>query len=376
MGSYSNLKIDGYHLFDNKNSYFIDVTETIFLPSDFVVEERTDSDNSKYIFKGYKQTVKACRKRLEIYGASLKKAKKDFQVAKSSANRDKFYSFPILKVTYEEYLAELKSIIENKEYEYKEFLTNLHDSLIVGELGISQFNLKSHLYSIFSVVDENAIIEYDLSDIIQGGYTSEDDVKNINPEKIIILTEGKSDVDFLKASLSKLYPYLAEYYHFMNFDEYKVESNASALVKLVISLAASNIKHPIIVIFDNDTAGIMEMKKLQNIYLPDNFKILKYPNLVSLKKYPTIGPTGNKKMNINGLASSIEMYFGVDILSHYGTLVPIQWKGFNEKENKYQGEVRNKALIQEKFREKLKRDSENGFEDIKLILEEIFKAFQ
>jgi hypothetical protein len=39
-------------------------------------------------------------------------------------------------------------------------------------------------------------------------------------------------------------------------------------------------------------------------------------------------------MNVNGLACSIEMYFGVDVLTRNNELIPIQWKGFEEKEKK------------------------------------------
>jgi hypothetical protein len=155
-----------------------------------------------------------------------------------------------------------------------------------------------------------------------------------------------------------------------------VESNASALVKLVISLAASNIRHPIIVLFDNDTTGIMEMNKLKSVQLDDNFKILKLPDISLGKKYPTIGPTGIKKMNVNGLACGIEMYFGQETLTKSGQLIPIHWKAYNEKEKKYQGEISDKVLVQETFRQKLQLDSGSDFSDMELILKLIFKAFQ
>lgn len=166
------------------------------------------------------------------------------------------------------------------------------------------------------------------------------------------------------------------YYHFIDFDEYKVESNASALVKLVIALAASNIKHPIIVLFDNDTTGIMEMKRLNSISMSSNFKILKFPDLPYAKKYPSIGPTGLKIMNVNSLACGIEMYFGIDTLTKEGKLIPIHWKAYNEKEKKYQGEISEKSYVQDIFRKKLKSNTVSDFSGIDLILTNIFQAFQ
>lgn len=172
---------------------------------------------------------------------------------------------------------------------------NVRDSLIAGEISIMGQNLQSTLFSILSVIPEDSIVEYDLSEVILGGWVNENEVLKINIEQIIVLTEGKTDVEFISKSLFKLYHQLSSYYHFMNFDDFKVESNASALVKLVTSLVASNIKHPILVLFDNDTTGIMEMKKLLAITLTPNFRVLKYPDLNSAKKYPTFGPTGHKK---------------------------------------------------------------------------------
>lgn len=389
MGSFSHMTIAEYPIFENKNAYYEEVVNLIFLPEDFVLEQRLNSSRNiiiwgdayenkkgKYIFKGFKQTAKTCKQRLEIYGTSIQKAKNDFQSAKKIAREEGFYKFPIHKVSFEQYLNEISNILTNKKRNDNQLYTNLKDSLIAGELGIYGQSSQGHLYSILSVLPDDTTIEYDLTEVIDSGWVKEQEVKKINIEKIIVLTEGKTDVEFISAGLTKLYPHLSDYYHFIDFDEYKVESNASALVKLVISLVASNIKHPIIVLFDNDTAGIMEMKKLNSIRLAQNFKILKYPDLKLAKKYPTIGPTGIKKMNVNGLACGIEMYFGQETLTKKNELIPIQWKGFNEKEKKYQGEISEKTYVQEEFRKKIKSNETIDFSDIDLILNEIFDAYK
>lgn len=183
-------------------------------------------------------------------------------------------------------------------------------------------------------------------------------------------------MEFIGASIKKLHPHLFSYFHFIDFDEYKVESNASALVKLVTSFSAVNIAHPIIVLFDNDTTGLMEMKKLMQVQIPSNIKVLKLPDLKLAKRYPTLGPTGVKRMNINGLACGIEMYLGSDVLIEEEAYIAIHWKAFNEKENKYQGEISDKKLVQEKFRKKLKSEGSSNFEEMELILKSIFTAFQ
>jgi len=386
MGSYSHISFDDYPIFSAKNSYVNEIVDSIFLPEDYVEETRLnnsrnkivwgrDFDNdSEYVFRGFSQTAKICKQRLEIFGNCFLSAKNDFDEAKIGANEEYTYDFPINKATYKNYLSELKSIIHNKEKNYDDLYGNLRESLITGELMITGQSLQSVLYSILSVIDENSIIEYDLSEVIASGWVNQDFVKKINIEKIIVLAEGKTDTEFISKSLLKIYPHLYPYYHFMDFDEFKVESNASALVKLVTAFSASNVKHPFIVLFDNDTTGIMEMKRLLQIKLPVNIKVLKFPDIKSAKLYPTVGPTGIKKMNVNGLACGIEMYFGEDTLSKNGKKIPIHWKSYNEKEKQYQGEIYEKNYVQEQFREKLK-SSIGDFTDMKLILEKVFNAF-
>lgn len=387
MGSYSHITVADYPILEFKNSYYGEVVDLIFLPNDFIEEERTycsrnkliwgDSyinDNDNYLFKGFRQKVGICKKRLEIYGFSLKKAKKDFRLAKKIANEDGEYDFPIQKIKYEQYLEELNIILNTKEINYNQERTNLHESLITDGLGIYGQSLNGLLYSIFNELSDDEIIEYDLSDVIEYGWIKEKDVKQINTEKIIILTEGKTDKEFISNAFLKLYPALCPYYHFIDFNEYRIESNASALAKLIRNLSASNIKHHIIGIFDNDAVGIMEMKTLKLIKLPDNLRVIKYPDIKIAKKYPTIGPTGLKKMNINGLACGIEMYLGLDCLKKNNQLIPVIWKAYID--NRYQGELLEKSFIQDKFRKKLLSPDLSNYDELDLIFNEIFDAYK
>lgn len=387
MGTYCSITFDDYSVFDNKNWYFQEIVNLIFQPEDFVVEKRKNSlrnkmiwgdayegDEEQYEFKGYIQSAKVCRQRLEIYGYSLKKARKDFNQAKKIAKEEGFYSFPLSRVSFDNYQKEIKLIISQKDKNYDQLYTNLKDSLIAGDLGIYGQTTEYHLYSILNIIPDNAIVEYDLSGVILSGWVDEKIARTVDYEKIIVLTEGKTDVEFISKSIKKLYPHLKNYYHFIDFQEYRIESNASALVKLVTAFAAANVKHPIIALFDNDTTGIMEMNKLNTKYLTENIRVLKFPDISLAIKYPTMGPTGKKIMNVNGLACGIELYLGREILTKEDDLMPIRWKNFNEKEQKYQGEIIDKAFVQEKFRKKLKSTGNEGFLEMDCLLNEIFNA--
>lgn len=134
--------------------------------------------------------------------------------------------------------------------------------------------------------------------------------------------------------------------------------------------------------FDNDTAGEEAIRSLRQIKLPGNLCVLKLPALEMLRKYPTIGPSGPRNMNVNGLAASIELYLGDDVLREGGKLAPVQWSAYNPVIGKYQGGVLGKDKIHKRFKEKLacQKDCTNLAQDpnwsgLCAIMSSIFSAF-
>jgi hypothetical protein len=92
------------------------------------------------------------------------------------------------------------------------------------------------------------------------------------------------------------------------------------------------------------------------VKLPDHYSVVQYPDIEIARAYPTLGPTGLSNMDVNGLAGSIELYLGEDVLrGSDGVLAPVQWRSFIEGVKAYQGEVTGKAKLQQKFAEKVKR---------------------
>jgi hypothetical protein len=87
-------------------------------------------------------------------------------------------------------------------------------------------------------------------------------------------------------------------------------------------------------------------------------------------------------MNVNGLAGSIEMYLGVDVLKDAdGTLSPVQLRSYIEGVKAYQGEVTDKAGIHKRFREKVKLAeaspsvvSDQDWSGLEAIIESLIKA--
>jgi len=234
---------------------------------------------------------------------------------------------------------------------------------------------------------------YDVTDLVSSGYLSpEDDLieqsTGIAAEdyqansKIIVLTEGRTDAEILRESLVVLYPHLADYYSFMEFDLAKVGGGAGNLANIVKSFAGAGISNRTIAVFDNDTAAAASLKALERVTLPLHIRTLRLPDVDLLRHYPTLGPTGAVSMDVNGLAGSIELYLGEDVLRDGRRFIPVQWTGFDIGLQRYQGEVLEKQKIQERFFRKVQTAKANGpggdafdWRGLRSILESIFGAF-
>jgi hypothetical protein len=170
----------------------------------------------------------------------------------------------------------------------------------------------------------------------------------------VIITEETTDARFLQAAIGIRHPHLQSYIKFFDFAD-GAEGSAAAGVRSLKSFAAAGISNRIVLLLDNDTAARDAVRTLRGVKLPDHYSVLHYPDIEIARSYPTLGPTGLSEMNVNGLAGSIEMYLGVDVLTGAdGKLSPIQWRSYIEGMKAYQGEVLDKAGIQKRFREKVK----------------------
>lgn len=395
MGSYSHLIISGYPILTQKNGYVDFVVNSIFTKDDFCTYDILNKDKNKLVWGDayendldtssnicFKSIAKICKERLELFGVNYQSSKQDFEQAISISTADQEYDFfNNEEITYELYLKEISSIISSKLKTYgNNYSVNFSHYLQEFELMFESQNILCALWSIFSVVDEDSIIEYELTEIINGGWVDKNLVDSIDIQKIILLTEGKTDTEFIKIGINLFYPYLIDYFHFMDFENSRYEANASRLIHTVKSFVGSGIKNYIIALFDNDSAALKEINNLKFVKLPSNIKVLQYPNIELAENYPTIGPSGNQIMNINGLACSIEMYLGQDCLSSNGSLLPIQWTGLVETINKYQGVVQNKDDVQYRFRDKIKKienfEYDDSFKELKMLIDLIVNVWQ
>ena len=282
---------------------------------------------------------------------------------------------------------------------YGRFDQHHEDSLVSYVLshdwyGFPGVDMNAALRIALEVFPEAQELIYDVTELVWSGYfDTEDDfveyaINQASSEyhskaKTIILTEGRTDSQFLSETLELLYPHLANYYSFLDFDTAKIGGGAGNLVNLVKAFTGAGIVNRIIALFDNDTAAESSLKSLKKLDVSPNIKVLRLPEIQLLTSYPTIGPSGKTMLDINGVAASIEMYLGQDVLTNEeGELTPIQWTGYDARAKKYQGEVLEKDKIHKRFREKLNLALRCGasyesqdWRGLQAVFELIFSAF-
>lgn len=172
--------------------------------------------------------------------------------------------------------------------------------------------------------------------------------------KIIVLTEGSIDSWVISESLELLYPHLSDYFTFMDFEGARVGGGTGSLANIVKAFSGAGIVNKVVAFFDNDTAAATALRGLKLVQIPPNIKIILLPENDFLKNYPTLGPSGLVSMDINGLAASVELYLGKDVLvNSSGNLIPIQWTGYVSELGRYQGEIMSKEEIQKRFKQKV-----------------------
>jgi len=228
-------------------------------------------------------------------------------------------------------------------------------------LWFPSYDFRVFMRAIVEITGTDAQVIYDLSDLAAGEYitydedlcgwarreTADDFVLN---HKIVVLTEGSSDTWAIEGSLKVLYPHLADYYSFMDFHSVRAPGGAGVLVATIKAFVGAGIVNRIIALFDNDTAARSAVRGLRDVHLPSNVRVIHYPDLDAARDYPTLGPQGITNMNVNGLAGSLELYFGRDILQQPdGVLTAVQWRGYDDAIGQYQGELMNKAELRARF---------------------------
>ncbi len=430
MGSYAHLEVAGFPFFSMKS--IVDSTlMTLFDESDKRVFRRrllernrrawcvdeTDSDEETAYH--YCLDAEHAKRRLDILGFTMARAKDAFELGLQMRRRDveeggvipDLFWLPddllgdfLAQYSLAKWSAAIRELVNPRFVKpaERQDLERLDPVLrMVCETdseylfyGFPYCDSRLFIRAVLEVTGSGEPVILDYSELAHNGYYPPDKAlaasakQSISLEfaataRIVVLTEGTTDAVFLKQALRILYPYLEPLYSFIDFAQSNMEGGAANLVRIVKGFVGAGIVNNIVAVFDNDTAASDALRSLQATSMPENIAIVQYPPVPYAAHYPTIGPQGNALMDVNGLAGSVELYFGLDVLrQHDGGLTPVQWRGYNQTLGQYQGELINKAALQQAFQRKLERFGHDSasiasedWSGMRLVLEAIFAAF-
>ena len=429
MGTYTELYIADFPVHSTKSA--VDSTVmSIFRESDKIVEERavsarnalmwseaSESEEKETVVE-YSATVEQVIDRLNIMGFTINASKVWFDLGvkekldtynECAKDNDSEWIQPKIDLletyTFEKYVEALSKIYDKKlvRWTSKEDLPEDTDPITTFiyddqdyemYFGYPAYDIRHFLRVFLEIVPKSSLVIQDISDLVDGGYYDiEENVCEgaideligdyLVDSKVLILTEGSSDKNFLEPALKLLYPHLADYFSFMDFGVSKASGGASVLVTTIKAFIGAGIGNRVVALFDNDTAAKVALKALKDVDIPNTIKLVHYPDIEICNDYPTIGPSGLSNLNINGLAGSIEVYLGVDTLEIDGELTPVQWKGYDSSLKQYQGEIVDKGLVQKRYQEKVKicqddpaKILESDWSGIRAICNAVFDCFE
>ena len=122
-------------------------------------------------------------------------------------------------------------------------------------------------------------------------------------------------------------------------------TGAGNLVRFCQGLSQIKVQNKVVTIFDNDAAGLDAQRKVEQLQLPPNMRVLRLPDLTECRMFRTIGPNGYSKDNINGRAVSIELFLDL----RTGPDPSVQWTSYNSSIDSYQGELISKKRYTKQF---------------------------
>lgn len=433
MGTYTTLYLNDFDLASSKSAVIPEVM-TVFAESDRrslwrrisdgeVVEGPAHDDGFEREIQ-YVTTVDKAVQRLDVMGFTLERCRREYEEIRlqeleglrgaleedggASDMTDDFYAKEIEKyerLTFDEYVAGFQRVFEHRLQSYtltKEqradldatalyILEDQHDEWF--HFGFLCRDIRSFIRMALSVAMPEMLFRQDVAELVSAEWVHEecrirDDAVRLLIERypqntpLIVLTEGSSDAEILSKSLAVLFPHLVGYYTFFDFHGSKAAGGATQLISVVKAFAAAGVANRVIAVLDNDTAAHEARRALRDVRIPENIAVVHYPERDWLREYPTLGPSGDVSLDINGKAASIELYLGHDVLSVNGNLLPVQWAGYSQAMRAYQGEVIGKPGVTERWRAKADRcitDSSSitpaDWADLRAVWEQIMSAF-
>ena len=379
MGSEITLGINRIEIDRGMNEFFRNHSR-LFHKNEIKMEYYYYANNYKEKKLVFSKKLSKVKLSLELLGYTLKNVKNKYI---NHCNWYKEYYSEKYFLNFDQFSEIIESINLNKNgYDFSEYFENYIKDIPIFK---NRDNLKDSLGEFFERLDPYIILRliienpnnlnqkliWRYSDILEGGYIKKNELyEDLSiSDKYLIITEGTSDLFIIRKNIKLFYQEIFDFFEFIDMDKNYPFTGSGNLFNFIQGLAKIYSKYKILIIFDNDAEGIEKYEQGKELNLPQGIKITKLPNLKEFNNFDTIGPTGFKKLNINGLAVSIECF--LDLEYEVDQKPRIRWANFKKKINKYQGSLENKEIYTKLFK-KIKTGKENyNFSKLKVLIDYI-----
>lgn len=387
MGTMITLGVGKLEINWGKNEVF-DNFRDLFQPEDWKDINYYYADNIVEVKKGYSRSLSLVKPRLDLLGYTLK----DIRVIYDDMYHECCgyageYSEDIL--TFEEYfnlfskidLSKVSTLTEYDDWDFGEFAAKcvFEDEEMQRLLQRFANERSSEFYAnlpcrlLVRVLCENPTatdlpLQWCILDHVESGWSTEADLAPHLEEKdrILIVTEGKSDTFILQTAINTLFPAVSDFFYFIDMRENYPFTGTGNLCNFASGLTKIRIQNKTIIIFDNDNAGISSYKKCKDkLETIPNLKFYHLPDLPEFQNFLTVGSSGSGFQDINGKAVSIECFLDLDYNSK--RTPQVRWTVYNDKSRQYQGALIAKDEYTRVFKQSFLDESYNKDKLIFLI---------
>lgn len=390
MGSMITLGIGKMELDWGKNNVFNDHS-CLFQKEDIKIVPYYYSDNEIEYKEGFSKNIMSVRRRLDLLGYSLYEIEElfneelaMFKQLCSSSTPITFHDFYNTVINVDIQNINMASDEYDSDYDLGEYVRKcvIHEIKDLSSFpyydayDIGYFLENLDPYITLRILSENKNnhnldVIWRFKDVVENGWNLEEDIipKLTTQEKILIVTEGSSDTDIIKKSINRLYSDIADFFDFIDMEQNYPFTGTGNLKNFVKGLSKINILNKILVILDNDTAGISVYNDIKTIDLPNNLNVITLPNYKDFDNFKCKGPQGDSLENINGKAVSIECFLDHSSIDDE---IYVRWTSFNDKLIQYQGNIEPKNLLIKSFHQYYKQ--EYDFTKLKYLVDYILES--
>ncbi len=204
-------------------------------------------------------------------------------------------------------------------------------------------------------------------DLEENGWAKRNDFVSLpdRSKRFLIVTEGSSDTKIIKHAFKLLKPHLADFFEYVDMEDGYPFAGTGNMINFLKGLIKISVQNNVIVLFDNDVAGVETFNRCHELQLLENMRVLKLPDMSEFEQFSTIGPNGSHKANINGQGAAIECY--LDLPEN----AAVRWNNYNSRMKAYQGELIKKTDYMRKFLSQRKKSSNYNYLKIEAVLDMI-----